>query len=219
MNSVKARSREYFKTEYPELWETLSHEYGFDDRKEALCRSILDHSRSETLILDGCCGNGYPFAYRLSRERRLICMDISIEALKSCRRLVGNYGGTAHPVAAAVEELPFGRDRFDLLYCLRASWFFTNLPRGLSELFRVLRPGGFMLMDFANGLNPAEVLEYARSRLQRRDPPYRPACWPSLSRFFHSHGMGWDVISPRSFHGMGKIFSRSFTVLAKKSGT
>ncbi|KAK7111573.1 uncharacterized methyltransferase YdaC-like [Littorina saxatilis] len=46
---------------------------------------------------------------------------------------------------ASVENLPFGTDRFDRVYHCNTYYFWPSMQDGLNEIYRVMKPGAFMV--------------------------------------------------------------------------
>jgi len=97
-------------------------------------------------VLDAGCGTGggMRWARGVLGARTVIGMDIAREALELCR------SRPAGPVLqASVLQLPFRPESFDLLLCQDV---LQHLPtdgsdvQALAEMYRVLRPGGLLLV-------------------------------------------------------------------------
>jgi ubiquinone/menaquinone biosynthesis C-methylase UbiE len=91
-------------------------------------------------ILDIGCGAGQTLIASYSGNP-CFGMDIDFEALRLSRSL----GCSAPMVAGRAETLPFGDASFDAVIA-RVSLPYTDLPRSLVEIRRVLRTGGFLWM-------------------------------------------------------------------------
>lgn len=99
-------------------------------------------------VLDVGCGAGQellPFASGLGA----LCAgaDVTPEAGHAGRELFGSHapGARVAFVRAAAESLPFAGGSFDVVIC-RLALPYTDNARCLSELARVLRPGGALLL-------------------------------------------------------------------------
>jgi SAM-dependent methyltransferase len=97
----------------------------------------------ERAILDAGCGTG-AVLQRLGNPRRHVGVDRSPDALRFCRQR-----GLPNVVQADVAALPFADRRFDAVICssvLYHRWV-GDVGAALDELIRVLRPGGFLLVN------------------------------------------------------------------------
>jgi SAM-dependent methyltransferase len=98
-------------------------------------------------VLDIGCGGGQemiPFA-----AAGATCIGVDIEHASSVlgRRLFGKHYPDFHVdfATSAAEYLPFAAAAFDVLIC-RVAIPYTDNRRALSEMARVLRPGGVLLL-------------------------------------------------------------------------
>lgn len=102
-----------------------------------LKRSIASKSGLE--ILDAGCGGGATMK-SLGRYGRVLGMEISPQAAEY------NREQGRRVVLGSVEEMPFPDDSFDLVLALDVIEHVSDDLGALKELFRVLRPGGSLLV-------------------------------------------------------------------------
>lgn len=119
------------------------HAQGPDPREIAFQAVVETRPRR---VLEVGCGPG-ELAARLQAElaAEVVAIDVSPRMVELAR------GRGVDARVADVQELPFGDAEFD---CALAAWMLYHVPdleRGLSELQRVLRPGG-RLIAVTNGL-------------------------------------------------------------------
>jgi SAM-dependent methyltransferase len=103
----------------------------------------------DRVILDAGCGTGGMLSWlaRYAGRGEVIGIDVAPEALRFCRQR-----GHKHLAQASAEHLPFGDSVFDLVTSFDV---LVQLPgegsdaSALSEMHRVLRPGGFAFVRVA----------------------------------------------------------------------
>lgn len=104
---------------------------------------------SSPLVLDVGVGTGrFPLAM-LSDERfagRIWGVDLSIEMLRRARERLEPFGERCTLIWEDADVLPFKDETFDAVVCLETLEFTPEPLHTLSELMRVLRPGGVLLM-------------------------------------------------------------------------
>ena len=127
--------------------------FGQDPRWRQFLVSRLPVGPSDT-VLDVACGTG-AVALELVRQKgcSVVGVDQSPEMLAEARQRVGER---VRLVEASAQELPFEDASFDGLTAAYLLRYLDDLPAGLRELARVLRPGATMsLLDF--GVPPRPV--------------------------------------------------------------
>lgn len=108
-------------------------------------------------ILDVGCGGGRTVTKlaTAAREGRVYGIDYAEEsvaaATRTNRQLIAL--GRVDIRHASVSELPFGDDTFDLVTAVETHFWWRDLGAGMREVFRVLKPGGRLVIiaEFYNG--------------------------------------------------------------------
>ncbi len=93
-------------------------------------------------VLDVACGTGDMASELCSRGCTVVGVDLSEEMLAIARRKVVNGKWEM----ADAENLPFEDGSFDAVTCAFGVRNFVHLEQGLSEMLRVLKPGGTMVI-------------------------------------------------------------------------
>ena len=107
---------------------------------ERICRELQDEGRGRPRILDVGCGTGGNVEM-LARFGDAEGVDVSAEALDFCRAR-----GLPNVRPGAAESLPYEDQSFDLVTSLDVVEHLDDDVAGLSEIRRVLRPGGRALL-------------------------------------------------------------------------
>lgn len=110
-------------------------------------------------VLEVSCGHGGGAAYltRTFQPNSYTALDLNPTGIRFCQQRHRIDGLTF--VQGDADNLPFGRDTFDAVINVEASHCYPNFPRFLTEVARVLRPGGHFLhadFRFADGLSKWE---------------------------------------------------------------
>jgi SAM-dependent methyltransferase len=135
--------------------------------------------------LDVATGGGHTALALAPHVREVIASDITAEMLEAAGRFLRGRGVTNVTVCDADSmSLPFGAAQFDLVTCRIAPHHFPDCAKFVSEMARVLRPGGVAAM--IDNVVPEEP-EAARliNEIERlRDPShhwaYPPGEWIAL---------------------------------------
>src|SRR3954447_15188306 len=94
-------------------------------------------------VLDAGCGAGQTLddLARLGAVQRACGVDVSAGAVEAARAR-----GHADVRISGIESLPHGDEAFDLVTCLDVVEHTPDDVASFTELFRVTRPGGFLLV-------------------------------------------------------------------------
>jgi len=101
------------------------------------------------LILDVATGTGRMPRALLRRPQfsgHVIGLDLSRNMLKQAREKLSLHSGRYTLIRHDAQDLPFVDQTFDAVSCLEALEFMPSPQRVLSEMARVLRPGGILLV-------------------------------------------------------------------------
>lgn len=120
-------------------------------RRRALAMVRHPHPRR---ILDLATGTAdFALAARRLEPKRIVGVDVAVEMLRLGFDKV--RGGEVALLGGDAERLPFRDECFDLVMGAFGVRNFGHIPTGLVEAFRVLRPGGELLvLDFSEPTAP-----------------------------------------------------------------
>ena len=105
-------------------------------------------------ILFGAAGTGLNFAHFPPGEE-ILAIDLSAEMLEVARLKALRYKGSISLQQADLERLPFGDNSFDTAATASTLCSVANPVQALKELYRVLKPGGSLLMfEHVRSRNP-----------------------------------------------------------------
>ena len=99
-------------------------------------------------VLDVGCGTGI-FAERIRQafpRAEVVGIDLVAGMLTKGEARWHRQSGTVFPVQADSERLPFDRGTFDVVTCANSFHHYPHQVRALSEMRRVLRPGGQLVL-------------------------------------------------------------------------
>jgi SAM-dependent methyltransferase len=151
------------------------------------------HSSTINRLLDVGCNNAYLLNCLNPQARDLFGIDFCSESLHEARKLMPNL----NVLHAEICKLPFIENSFDRVLCYNMFHYLPSQNVALeaaSELFRVLSPGGAMLIgdlfvEECKNRIPQSLMDYWNSH----DRPFmhRPENWffvslEALTTFFHN---------------------------------
>lgn len=129
---------------------------------------------AEKKVLDLWCNTGYGTRILKSSGADVVGLDISPEAIAIARRKHGPAGIEFHCTDGS--SLPFADQTFDLVTSFQVIEHLVDCGRFLTEIIRVIRPGGKVILTTPNGSlrlhpgtkpwNPFHVREFSADELQ-----------------------------------------------------
>jgi len=133
-------------------------------------RRLLGPFTGSELALDSGCGTGALAAALAPHVGKVIGADTDIEYLEAARRFAIE---NAEFIEGNAMKLPFDYGRFDISGCLRVLHHVRRPELAVSELARVTRPGGrILIVDQLGSVDPLRSLEL--DRFERvRDPSHQ----------------------------------------------
>ncbi len=128
-----------FKVEDEHFWYKGMRTISFE-----LLKKYLGGKKGVT-ILDAGCGTGANIKW-LSQYGQVSGFDISDLAIKLCKKR-----GITSAVEGSIEKIPFPKNHFDVVICfdVLGQKQIVNHEKAIKELYRVLKPGGVILLRVA----------------------------------------------------------------------
>ena len=116
--------------------------------------------------LDIGCGTGQLTRMLTQYAEQVTALDFAPGMLDFARTHHGDV--IAEFVCADAEALPFAKDRFDLVFSNFALQWCESLPLLMENLFRILKPGGWLVFSIPG----EETLHELRQSWFQADPPH-----------------------------------------------
>lgn len=107
-------------------------------------------------VCDVASGAGHTALGFAGIASRIVAVDPAPGMLAQCRRLAAERGVTLEAVDAVAESIPLPSESFDLITCRLAAHHFADLPKAMSEMVRLVKPGGYVaVIDMEGDDDPA----------------------------------------------------------------
>jgi len=165
--------------------------------KEILGRVVeLSQPQPDWLVLDIGTGTGHTALALAPHVRTVYGLDLTPEMLAEADRLAEEQGIVNYrSVLGDAHQLPFDDGLFDLVTCRRAAHHFADIDTAMSEMARVLKPGGRLVIDDRS--SPED--DWADALMDRLDRlhdashvrQYRPSEWQEL---YADAGLSVEVV-------------------------
>ncbi|MGQ0665544.1 MAG: class I SAM-dependent methyltransferase [Nitrospiraceae bacterium] len=148
----------YLTQRYPCQLKTCD-QYSYAVRKSYVL-SMLDNSCANPgQILDVGCGPGVYTKDLLARGWAVWGIDLSPQMLEVAKHSLSHVDGANRVQfrVAQVTALPFDASFFDAVLCIGVISYVEDIDRAMSEIARVLKPGGHVIFQVSNKLSPFEL--------------------------------------------------------------
>jgi ubiquinone/menaquinone biosynthesis C-methylase UbiE len=126
-------------------------------------------------ILELGCGAGYAIKLILEKDlaEEIVGLDISPTIIRTARirNKKAIYEKRAKLVQANLNKLPFHKEKFNTVFSIQTIYFWTDIATTLSEIFRVLKQEGVVILTFSDGKED-ETWEGIRGITENEVIPY-----------------------------------------------
>lgn len=134
-----------FYNELAASFDSVMNMYDTEKRLRIIYEELLPGSLKGKLLLDAGCGTGW-FSKRASEKgASVVSSDIGVNLLK----VVASKCASKR-AAGDLTSLPFKSNTFDIVVCSEAIEHTVEPRKALTELTRVLRPGGTIVLTVPN---------------------------------------------------------------------
>jgi ubiquinone/menaquinone biosynthesis C-methylase UbiE len=164
---------------------------------QVLARVVeLARPQPNWLVLDVATGTGHTAFALAAHVRAVIGIDLTPEMLAESKGLRAARGISNVAFGLAdIHELPFAAGTFHLITCRRAAHHFSRIGQALSEMHRVLRVGGRLVID-DRSVPEDDFVDACMNRLDRYHDEshvrqYRPSAWQQL---LEDHGFAVEAV-------------------------
>jgi SAM-dependent methyltransferase len=141
---------DYWPEKYDQWFETAIGRLVRGYERELILR-LLKPERGE-FILDAGCGTGVFTSDVLDADTKVVGLELSRPML--IRGMVKNRGRRFLPVQGDMRNLPFVEAAFDKAVSVTAIEFIDEAKVAVEEMFRVIKPGGIIVVATLNSLSP-----------------------------------------------------------------
>jgi len=164
---------------------------------QVLARVVeLAAPQPDWLVLDVATGTGHTAFALAASVRGVIGIDLTPEMLAESKGLRAARGISNVAFGLAdVHDLPFAAGTFHLITCRRAAHHFSRIGQALSEMHRMLRVGGRLVID-DRSVPEDDFVDACMNRLDRYHDEshvreYRPSEWRQL---LEDHGFAVEAV-------------------------
>jgi len=170
IEQIRAHYRKVIAARTPDYWERFD-QHMLEKRPHV--RMLLERTFQRLFpekvgrLLDVGCGTCFYFPLLARHAEELIGVDICIPMLEQAQELIAAKGLTNCSVReSSALDLPFEDRSVDVVHCWDFLHHVPDVRRAISEIDRVLAPGGRYVALEPNLLNPSIFWYHARRRAE-----------------------------------------------------
>jgi ubiquinone/menaquinone biosynthesis C-methylase UbiE len=161
-------------------------------------------SSGNSIILDAGCGAGHAVYEIAEKGFNVIGMDYSYSMIRRTLHKFNTAGKPAVLLQGEIEALPFKNSSFDSILCLGVLTYLGSEEKALSELSRILKPGGELIICVINKarlVNRFDLPRLVKYRLQKAYSNRRSYLIPKFKKSLNRQGL--SIIEYRTIpHGI-----------------
>ena len=147
----KQTKDEFFSSQSKDYSDKIPYDSYVDLRKISLVEETI---LAEHRVLDVGCANGLHLPRFASRCTHITGLDYSADMIASSREKLTTAGTTNYElVQSAAEKMPLPNNHFDVVYSYSTLVVVNDMDAALSEISRVLKPGGTAILDMMGSKN------------------------------------------------------------------
>ena len=145
-SSDPLKRKEFMKNVYSKYWSRTRKEYGVGQYDKDLIHELTLNEK-EKKILEVGIGDGIPYSNKLDEMgHEVYGIDISPAHVEKVKNSLPNI----NVEVMDAEDLKFSDNFFDIVFCFRSTWYFTDLIKVISEMIRVTKNNGVIMFDIQN---------------------------------------------------------------------
>ncbi|MDO4508278.1 MAG: class I SAM-dependent methyltransferase [Candidatus Saccharibacteria bacterium] len=166
-----------------EFWEDVDREYE-DQADRMAIRKLLPKRMEKFADIGG--GYGRLANEYLKRARKVYLFDYSKTELEQAK---DTFGDKIETKSGDIYELPFKDDELDGLMMIRVTHHLKKLDKAVTELYRVLKPGGVAVIEVANKRTLPKMARFITGRSKINPFDHKTANYKNISKngFYNYH--------------------------------
>jgi len=196
------KRKSFIKNIYSKNWVKKRKQYKFSNYDKSLIDLILI-KRKNYKLLEVALGDGYPFSsFFVNKGHDVYGIDISDFLVSKVKEKLPSI----KVYKCDSEDLLFDNNKFDITFCFRSTWYFTDLIKSISEMLRVTKKNGEIFFDIQNKNNVLhkKLIKKRKSVLDQNFFLF------SIKKFFFN--IIKIILSPFKFYNIDWNFDRSIII-------
>ncbi|MFH2022507.1 MAG: class I SAM-dependent methyltransferase [Patescibacteria group bacterium] len=126
---------------------------------------LFHHNLKNKKILELGAGSGSDIVYLAKKGAVAYALDFSQKSLDSIKYWAKKKKVKVTAIKGDIQKLPFDANTFDLVYSVGLMEHFQNTQPLLKQQMRIIRPGGFLIVDVPQKYTCYTLAKHLRMRL------------------------------------------------------
>lgn len=140
--------------DYEKYW----RQRGYESKAEEIAlKKLLKLIPQKRKLIDIGGGFGRLAELYAKMFQKCLLVDPSEKLLKTAKTKLAKYKNIRFKKGES-QQLPASQSQFDVALMIRVSHHLSHLEKPLQEAHRVLKPGGFLILEFANKMHLKSIL-------------------------------------------------------------
>lgn len=141
---------QYYKTVYSKFWKNQTKKYGYTLYEQNLV-SLIARSEPQRVFEVGI-GTGWPIGAALKEKGiKVDGCDIAEDSVVLAQKELENTEGIWAGDVAAYKGKP---EAYDVVYCVRASWYISDFYKTVRKMISMTKSGGTIIFDVMAQYSP-----------------------------------------------------------------
>lgn len=133
---------QYYKMVYSKYWKKQTKVYGYAPYEKSLVKFISQSSPKE--VFEVGIGTGWPIGAALKREGiKVDGCDIAESSVQLAIKELDNADGIWNGNVLEYKD----SKKYDVTYCVRASWYIPDFYKTIRKMCWMTKPGGYIIFD------------------------------------------------------------------------
>lgn len=134
---------QYYKTVYSQYWVEQTKKYGYAPYEQNLVKLITKSIPKR--VFEVGIGTGWPIGAALKKKGiKVDGCDIADRSVALAKKELDNEKGIW---TGDVLEYKGDNEIYDVVYCVRASWYIPDFNRIIKKMSSMTKPGGYIVFD------------------------------------------------------------------------
>jgi len=135
---------------------------------EFIAEEIECLKKEDFKVLEAGCGTGRILIPLAEKGINIYGVDPAINMLAVLKNKIGNKNLAVELKEGDIENIPYPDNTFDVVYTMHVLMHMSIHKKAISEMYRILKPRGKMIMDFPNKSSPYTAFSIVINQKKKR---------------------------------------------------